>query len=40
MKKFVPFIFFAIMATLIGAKFVVAGDVAGDHATHQVVQHD
>ena len=28
MKKFVPFVFFAIMAGLIGAKVAVAGEVA------------
>ena len=40
MKKFVPFVFIAIMASLVGAKFAIAGDVSADDATHQVVQHD
>ena len=40
MKKFVPFVFIAIMASLVGAKFAIAGDVSADDATHQVVQHN
>ena len=36
MKKFVPFVFFAIMAGLIGAKIAVAGEVSADAVTAQV----
>jgi len=35
MKKFVPFVFIAVMAGLIGAKFAVAGEVSADTATTQ-----
>ena len=36
MKKFIPFVFFAIMAGLIGAKIAVAGEVSADAVTAQV----
>ncbi|WP_275399760.1 hypothetical protein [Seongchinamella sediminis] len=36
MKKFVPFVFIAVMSALIGAKIAVAGDVAVDTGASQV----
>ena len=36
MKKFVPFVFIAIMSGLIGAKFAIAGEVSADAAATQV----
>ena len=36
MKKFVPFLFIAVMAGLIGAKFAVAGEQSADTAAAQV----
>ena len=36
MKKFVPFVFIAIMASLIGAKFAIAGEQATTTPTAQV----
>ncbi len=36
MKKFVPFVFIAIMAGLIGAKVAIAGEVSSDVATTQL----
>jgi hypothetical protein len=38
MKKFVPFVFFAVMAGLIGAKFAIAGETAVASPSSQLEQ--